>query len=386
MNEQVDIISKFCKDAKYYMVKFDVKHGTEFGKILSNDEMLNIDLSKYEIHRSTEFKSNDILFVHDLKPILLNNKTMNPLQLLLSNLEEAKMIEIVYPNIFKWVYDGLGIKAYAIVNSNNPIQNSTLSRYGGTQNFIKILNQHLMNIRKMHRGLTPDYNFLNNNWKISDTELALGSINMFTKMYCIDITLDMDYKDILLCSKTNVHSFNKLNTLNMKYWAREINPDFISEATHMKLDKALSIDNSFNYYPPCITNLMALKHKGNYNRFLLARFLLSTHKPHDAKFIFNSIMGDAELEHLKDGNCSGQWNYVQNNMKNYSCPTCVEMKKFCDVKCELIHPLELIQDKLNGESDDGEKAKPRRTDILSEEEFDRRKELEQDAIISTENT
>ena len=54
-------------------------------------------------------------------------------------------------------------------------------------------------------------------------------------------------------------------------------------------------------------------------------------------------MGIEELDHIQNGACKGQWNFIHNNMKRYSCPTCRTMKGFCDPNCKLSHPLEEIQ-------------------------------------------
>ena len=89
---------------------------------------------------------------------------------------------------------------------------------------------------------------------------------------------------------------------------------------------------------------MALPHKGNLNRYLIARFLLSVHSPKDAKFMYHSILGVDELAHVKDGNCKTQWNYISNNLNRYDCPTMRELSNFIKEEDEkLSHPLEKIQ-------------------------------------------
>jgi len=349
---QLETIKDFCAGATYYLVKFDRTEDGDFGKILSKDELLEVDITKHEVHRSIEYVNYDRLFVFDLKP-KEEQLVENPMQLLLSCLEEAKVIEMVYPNIFRWVYDGLSIKAYAIIPSGDPKQHSTITRYGGTEMFMKILKQHLENISKMRKGMTPDYNFLNSDFRIDDTEISIGSVNQYTKLYSVGITTKMSFKEIIQKSANCTQTWQPLNKLKMKYWAKEINPDFITEAKHIKLKKTLAIDEKIiAKYPQPIRALMALKHKGNYNRFLIARFLLSVHKPQDAKFMYYSVLGDEELEHVQGGNCSTQWNFIQNNMKRYGCPTNQELKNFIDKDTyKLSHPLEEIQE-LIGEKDD----------------------------------
>jgi hypothetical protein len=342
--DQLSTIKTFCSGAKYYMAKFDKEGDESFGKILDGTELVNVDISKTEIHRSTEFSNGDVLFVYSLKPSEDLQVANNPLKLLINNLKEARIIEKVYPGIFRWVYDGLFLKAYAIVPASDMKSNTTITRYGGTEMFIKILNQHLSNIGKMHRGLTPDYNFLRETSDLETDELSMGSVNKFNNMYSVGIDLDSSYIDILKQSKNNIHTWQPLNILNMKYWMKEINPDFIVEAKHIKLTGTLSIDEGWKLYPPCIKKLMGLKTKGNYYRFLLARFLLSVHSAKDAKFIFDSVLSPTEREHVKSGNCSTQWNYVLNNYKRYSCPTMKDLKSFISEEDgDLSHPLERIQ-------------------------------------------
>ena len=212
--------------------------------------------------------------------------------------------------------------------------------------FIKILKQHLTNISKMRKGITPDYGFLKTKSSIPELELSVGSINKFTHMYSVYIDLKDDYLTILAASKKNIQNLKPLNRLRMKYWTHEINPDFVSEASHIKLDKTLTLEEGQDVYPPCIKTLMKLKYKGNYNRFLLARYLLAVHKKHDAKFLFNSVLGTDELDHVKNGNDSGQWRYIANNTKRYDCPSCKDLHSFCSPTCQLKHPLEKVQELL----------------------------------------
>ena len=347
--EQIDVIKKFVAGAKFYMILFNSDQ-EEFGKIIDVNELQKMNLATNPIYRSLEYKNDDLLFILDLKP-QESTHTDNELQLLLSNLESARLIESVYPQIFRWVYDGLSIKAYAIIPSGNPSEHGTLSRYGGTVMFSRVLSQHLDNIGKMQKGISPDYGFIKKHESLIEQELCIGSVNNRNKAYSIMIDLSMSYLDVLRASKTNKQSWRPLETLRMKYWTREINPDFVSEAKHFKLKSALPIDESYSFYPPCIKALMALKYKGNYNRYVLSRYLLSVHQPQNAKFIYQSILGDEEKEHIKEGNDRHQWNYIMNNMKRYNAPSCREMSKFCDKKCKYVHPLESAQNKMNKEEE-----------------------------------
>ena len=356
MNNKEAILD-FCRDATYFMVRYDVTRDGDLGKILNKEELTSIDYDDLEVYRSIDFKNDDKLFVFNLLPEEDSLKVDNPVQLLINNLFEARTVELVYPDIFRWVYDGLSIKGYAIVPSGNPKQHSTITRYGGTEQFMKILRQHLTNIAKLRRGITPDNSFLNDTSPIEATELSVGSINKRTNMYSVDIKLSMSYEEILNASEKNIQIGGSFNKMKMKFWTKEINPDFIREAKRIKLNNTLKlVDDHFKYYPQPIKALMELPHKGNYNRYLLARFLLSIYSPQDAKFVYYSVLGDEELEHINNGNCKTQWNYIQNNMKRYGCPTNKELKKFIDKNTyKLSHPLEEIQ-KILGEKDNGDES------------------------------
>jgi len=346
MTSQLDSIISFCKDSKWFMVKYPKKGEQEFGKIIKNEEINEVDISSNEIFRSIEYKNDNTLFVYDLKPTQ-SDYVDNPLTLLVNNLEDAKIIETVYPYIFTWAFDGVSIKAYAIVPSGCPKSNSTISRYGGTEKFIKILRHHLNNIRRLNKGGTPDYNFSNINYNLNDSEMSIGSINTFNKMYCVPISTNLSYVDVLNRSINNNQSEFNLTILDMKYWAREINPDILTETKHFSITETIPLDNCYETYPPCIKALMSIKDKGNLNRYKLARFLLSVHSPSDAKFVYLSVLSEDEKEHIKHGNCATQWNYICNNIKRYSCPTCSELRTFCDRRnCKLVHPIQNIKDKI----------------------------------------
>ena len=172
----------------------------------------------------------------------------------------------------------------------------------------------------------------------------------------VDISPDMTYNDVIQLSEVNTQTGGKLKKVKMKFWAKEINPDFITEAKRIKLNNTLELtDDHFKHYPQPIKALMSLEHKGNYNRYLLARFLLSIYSPQDAKFVYYTTLGNEELEHIQKGNCSTQWNYILNNIKRYGCPTNKELSEFIDKdEYKLSHPLEDIQKIFEGDNDGDE--------------------------------
>lgn len=351
MMKQRELIVDFVKDAEYYSIVYYSGNDTDFGKIIEKEELLHLDLKDNEIRRSIEYKNGDRLFVVDFSDT--NNRFIDSsLQLILNTLNKARAIEDVYQNIFTWVFDGVSIKGYAIVPSGKPTAHPTISRYGGTENFIRILRQHLKNIAKMKMGGVPDYNFLNLTDKIVNEEISIGSYNKKHGNYSVIIDTSMDWRTITRNSNKCISKDIDISKLDMKYWAKEINPDFISEAKHIKLNNPLPVKGINEYeifalYPAPIKRLMEMKDKGNYNRFLLARFLLSVHAPDDAKHMYYTILGQnpKELEHVKSGNCSTQWNYVINNLKKYDCPSMKELSSFIRKGDEAIsHPLEKIQE------------------------------------------
>lgn len=342
---QIKLVNDFVKDSKFFMVKIEHNDNGDVGKILRGDELINVDLKKHEVYRSIEYKNDNTLFVFDLK-YGEEYKVKNPLSLLKSNLEEAKIIDNMYPNTFTWVYDGLSIKAYAIVPSGVNQAHSTISRYGGTTMFINILQQHLSNIGKMVRGISPDYAFLKNKQEIVEQELSIGSINLFTNSYSIIVNLEDDYMDIIKKSRNCVSYDVDFNVLDMKFWSREINPDFVVDSRFTPLENALPIDLAFVMYPQPIKKLMSLQYKGDEYRDLIARFLLSVHDNNDAKHIYYSVLGDDELSEVRKTGAN-KWNYSVNNYKKYGCPTNDELSEFINSDYGLNHPLEDIQDYFN---------------------------------------
>ena len=348
IKKQYQTITQFCKDASYYMVQFSTTP-EEFGKIITNKELKALELERNEIYRSINSNNGNRLFVLDLLP-QEKMYVSNPMQLLLQTLNDARTIELTYPNIFTWAFNGLNIVAYAIVPSGNMKANTTITRYGGTENFMRILKKHLINIIKIQKDKAPDYDFTGLTEPVRQEELSIGSINKRTDLYSVQIELKSSYNKILKQSKLCKNLTYEPSVLEMKYWAREINPDFIVEAKHIKLKNTISIDEGIKLYPAPILRLMSLEHKGNYYRYILARFLLSVHSPKEAKFIFYSVLGNGEYKHIKEGNCANQWRYIRNNMDKYSCPSMKELSNFIEEGDEkLSHPLEGIQEFLENE-------------------------------------
>lgn len=341
------MVDTFCEGAEYFMVKYhsDSLDG-DFGKIISERSLLNVDLSKHEIHRSIKNLDGTTLFVFDLLPHNSSQYYSNPIKVLQDNLDQARTVEKVYPNIFKWFYDGVSVKAMAIVPSGESKEVTTIGRYGGTKNFIRVIRQQLENVVNMNKGKSPNYHFLEFESEVEETVLSIGSINRKKDMYHVQIDLDDTYTDVLKNSLNCINKYSPLKFLEAKYWAREINPDILSETKHVSLNDVLSIEEGWTLYPAPIKNLMMVEEKGNYNRYLLIRFLLSVHNSRDAKFVYYSVLSDKEREHVESGNCSNQWGYIKNNRERYDCPTNKELSRFIDGSYTLSHPLEHIAEYL----------------------------------------
>jgi len=347
MNNE-EIIKSFCSNANYIMIK----HNNETEKI---DELFStntIDLNINEIYRSIGNKNFDTIFEIDFSETY-NKKKYNILQIAQKTLESARLIDMIYPNMFTWVFNGYSVIGYFLIPCSKLSSQGTINRYGGIYNFIRILRRHLFNLIKIHNNLPPDYNFYNLSDTIKEEILSVGSINNVTGLYSKFINIKDSYIKLIKDGKNKHFTYKKFKNTDMKFWAREINPDFIKETKRITIDKPLKLTYDVSkYYPAPIKRLMKLKHKGNYNRFLLARFLLSVHSPKDAKFIYYSTLGKEELEHVKNGNCSLQWNFIVNNLERYKCPTMKELKNFIKEDDEkLSHPLERIQEILNKESE-----------------------------------
>ena len=350
---QIKLINDFVANSKFYMVKMDETNNGDIGKILRGNELVKVNLDKNEVYRSIEFTNNDVLFTYDLKTNQGHN-IKNPLSLLKSNLDEARIIESVYPNVFTWVFDGLSIKAYAIVPSGVSTAHSTISRYGGTYMFINILRQHLSNIGKMVKGISPDYSFLKSTSDIDEKELCVGSINKKTNLKSVVINISDSYMDVIRKSMNCESDDVIINYLTMKFWSREINPDFVVDSKSTKLERSLPIELAYVMYPDPINKIMSLYYKGSVHRDIIARFLMSVHNHADAKHIYYSVLGDDELAEVRKVGAN-QWNFSVNNFKKYGCPTNKDLEEFITPEYVLSHPLESIQkyfDEKYGEEDE----------------------------------
>jgi hypothetical protein len=239
-----------------------------------------------------------------------------------------KTIELVYPDIFSWRFDGTNIECLAIIPMKKENM-GIMTRYGGYYGFIRLLRDRLLEILK-YRG---DVVILSK--QIDNMIISTGSINYNTNMWAVDIQPNTKIEKILMYSASRIIKESVPKELDMKYWVRELNPDFYREAAPPMVtrNKYEVTPETMNQYPPCIKEIGNLKKKGNYARFLLGSFLLGIHNERDAKHQLDLMLTDKEREHVNTGNCKDQWRAILT--KKYAIPSCKTMQEhgFCPGKC-----------------------------------------------------
>ena len=325
---KLDIINKFCEGAeKIFTSSDDISKGTK------------IDIHKDEVKRSRWSKEFDCLFNFSLN-------TKNDIQLN-EEITNMRTIEMYYPHLFSWRYDGKHLEAIARIPMNKK-NLGIFTRYRGQVNFIKYLRKQLINILQ-YRGAN-DYNY---GEVIEDWIYSTGSINLDTQLYVVDIKPTYDIFKILKLSGDRIVTEVEVVDLDMRYWVREINPDFYkANAFHdKKAKKVKATPEMFGKYPPCIKALAAQPKKGNYNRFLLATFLLGIHGERDAKSQFDMMLTDKERNHVNNGNCKDQWRTIVT--KGYSPPSCKTMIEngWCPKDCGRPMPAYIEEDEKDEEND-----------------------------------
>ena len=318
MKENInDKIYKFCKNATSITTTTDKS---------IND--LNLDFNNDEIKRNRFDKDNKGFYFN----LCLHTGVYTNL---FQELKFMQTLELYYPNTFTWRFNGEHIEAYAYVEINKEVI-GIFTRYKGMKNFIKLLRYHLERILK-YRG-DEDFVLLK---KLDEFIIADGSVNKDTDLYCVQILPTYSLKEILNTSKNNDKEFFLIKKLNMKYWVREINPDFFKDPKKTTIQRIKLTPKIYKKYPPCIKKISLLKKKGNWARFLLSTFLLSVHGERDAKHQLDTMLSDEERDHINKGNCSEQWRVIVN--RQYSSPSCKTMIEsgFCDNDCGNSRPCEL---------------------------------------------
>ena len=294
-----EIIYNFCKNAEH------IYYGTSVVDSLK-DLRMELDFGKNEVYRSR--RGNDDTHIFDMK------MDVGVQGSLLDEVKCMKTIELFYPNTFSWRFDGEHIQAIALIQMSKE-NLGIFGRYNGVNSFIKYLRRQLINVLK-YRDLSQ----VNYTDVIEDKILSTGSINSKTNSYVIDILVNDDPQIYIPWASATRRIRNPvLKTLNMKFWVREINPDYYKEVPVKKSKKYALTNDVWDKYPVCIKRIAALPKKGNYNRFLLATFLLGVHNERDAKHQLDLMLSDEERIHMNSGNCKDQWRAIV--AKGYSPPS-----------------------------------------------------------------
>lgn len=315
--ERREVILNFCKDAE----KINV--------LLDTSDINKLDL-KNEIRRTINTKSGDILFLVNLSKQHDLTQRLIPTERLLKSIEDMRAINEVYPNLFNYIFNGEDLYVTATLEAAKPEFQSVISRYGSVTKCYLFLMKRVLDIVKIKRKL-PSTTILPSETEIELFPLSVGSINIKNNMSVVFVIPKDTYIDILKKSRDSVFEKTEMKKLDLKYWIKEINPDWEVESGRKRLVNPVPINPDF--YPMCIKNIMAQKHKGNKLRFTLLRFFYSIHVPSDAKFIFLSCLSDEEREHVLNGNCKKQIEYVLNNIERYGIPSHLETRMYCDKTC-----------------------------------------------------
>jgi len=318
----MDTILEYCKGAERISINTKNVGGLK-------DLNIKIDLKNDEIFRSRYYNDDSCIFNLELR--LKKGDDIN------EEISYMKTIEMFYPNIFSWRFNGKHIECIAKI----PMKKEHLGifgRYKSMYIFIRLLRDRLLEILKYR-----DYEGVGTSKFIQDMIISTGSISNRTELYVVDIDPASNIMTILNKAKHRIINNITLKELDMKFWVREINPDYFKDfSQRTELQKKYPLTpKTFNQYPPCIKKICELKKKGNYPRFLLATFLLDVHYERDAKYQLDTMLSDDERLHMKNGNCKDQWRAIV--VKKYSSPSCKKMIEhgYCHKDCKRPRPVEL---------------------------------------------
>ena len=307
-------IDNFCHNAERISINTN-----NIPSVLNNE--IEIDVNHDEVRRTRYGIDGSCIFT--MRMNILKHGTLN------DEIKFMKMIELVYPKAFSWRFDGWHIECIALIPMKKEYM-GILGRYKGSYGFIKMLRDRLLEILQ-YRG-----DKVITSQMISTMIVATGSINSQTNAWSVDIKINDKAETIMANSAERKLRTSELTPLDMKYWVKEINPDYYKagEPPMQKRNKYLITEHIMKQYPPCIHKISGLKTKGNYPRFLLGSFLLGVHNERDAKHQLDIMLTDKEREHMNEGNCKGQWRALI--AKQYPIPSCKTMIEhgFCPKQCD----------------------------------------------------
>jgi len=295
-------IKQFCEGAERLAINTD-------NLLVMDTDILHVEFDKDSIKRSR--MNNDLSCIFNMTFDLNQSITLS------EQISFMKTIELFYPDTFNWRFDGENIECYALLEMK-PEYMTIYGRYRSVFDFIKQLRERLLTVIR-YRG----FKNLNISKFITSMVHVNGSINIDTELYVIEIEPSYDLFLILNNSKKRLSFIKETKPLNMKYWVKEMNPDFNRKIIVQHNNVIPLEDNTFSLYPPCIKNIAGLPKKGNYNRFLLATFFLAMHTQKDAKHQLLSVLSDSERNHILHGNCKDQWRSI--TVKKYNGPSCKTM-------------------------------------------------------------
>ncbi len=290
----METIIQFCKDAeRCYFSTEEIKSLKEV--------KLKLSITDNEVYRIRYNTDGSSLFLFSMNCSKTDLKTQ---------MHHMQSIEMFYPDTFSWRYDGDELQAIALIPMRTELL-GIFNRYNGIDNFIKLLRARLLTVLK-YRDYTENYTVK----IIDDKILSTGSINKRVNMFCVDILPSYTEELILTASQKRVMLGYSPKELNMKYWVREMNPDFYKERPARGGKRYPLTDDVFTKYPAAIKKIAAMPTKLNPNRFLLATYLLSVHTERDAKHQLDMMLSDDERKHMEK---EGQWRVIV--AKGYSAPS-----------------------------------------------------------------
>ena len=319
----MDKIYEFCANAER------ISANTENIENLKEKNII-INYETDEIKRTRYSKTLDCIF-----NLELNVKQGTSL---LTEIEYMRTIEMFYPDVFSWRFNGKHIECMATIPMNKS-HLGIFGRFRGIYGFIKVLRNRLLEILKMR-----DYENILITSSIDHMILSSGSINNETDLYVVDIDTNDNFNEILNKSNKRILTDTRLKDIDMTFWVKEINPDVVNSIKEQHKIKRPITASTFSEYPPCIQKISMQKKKGNYARFLLATFLLKLHNTRDAKHQLLTMLDDEERSHIVNGNCKDQWRAIL--VKNYASPSCKTMIEhgYCNGDCPRSHPTEQVEE------------------------------------------
>jgi len=251
--------------------------------------------------------------------------TGNLIESLDLEINKMKLIESNFPNIFNWRFDGKDLECYAIIPTSRNKYIKTLTRFGGINNFISTLSNHL----KRASGTSGINRIIYPNITVLESITPFWEINTKTGLYCVPINPTDGINDILKESSNP-----------------SIKNIYFKELDLIKITSELTPENGYNQlryqpdrYPDCIVNIMNKPTKSQVDLNNLIRYFLSVHSLMDTKKLFNIILTDKEKRYMETCKVIKRIDYIFNNLENVGCPNCNNLKTDCN-NCGKFHPLQ----------------------------------------------